>query len=89
MELSLERSECALDKPPTNWQKPCLNQVGLGLGVGGAERWGRHEGGSQAAVSRTDDSPAPPAPFEHRVVSVRETSTSAGYTVYQHEVLGG
>ncbi|XP_047384436.1 myosin light chain kinase 3 isoform X1 [Sciurus carolinensis] len=36
-----------------------------------------------------DDSPAPPAPFEHRVVSVKETSISAGYTVCQHEVLGG
>ncbi|EPY76094.1 hypothetical protein CB1_001506009 [Camelus ferus] len=36
-----------------------------------------------------DDSPAPPAPFEHRVVSVKETSTSAGYAVCQHEVLGG
>uniref|UniRef100_A0A8C0KCW8 Protein kinase domain-containing protein n=1 Tax=Canis lupus dingo TaxID=286419 RepID=A0A8C0KCW8_CANLU len=38
---------------------------------------------------RTDDSPAPPAPFEHRVVSVKETSTAAGYTVCQHDVLGG
>ncbi|XP_032127405.1 myosin light chain kinase 3 isoform X3 [Sapajus apella] len=36
-----------------------------------------------------DDSPAPPAPFEHRVVSVKETSISAGYEVCQHEVLGG
>ncbi|XP_055409390.1 myosin light chain kinase 3 isoform X4 [Bubalus kerabau] len=41
------------------------------------------------AAVPSDDSPAPPAPFEHRVVSVRETSTSAGYTVCQHEVLGG
>uniref|UniRef100_A0A8D1MID4 Protein kinase domain-containing protein n=1 Tax=Sus scrofa TaxID=9823 RepID=A0A8D1MID4_PIG len=55
----------------------------------GAERWQLHKGGSQAAVFRTDDSPAPPAPFEHRVVSVRESPTSAGYTVCQHEVLGG
>ncbi|XP_006872638.1 PREDICTED: myosin light chain kinase 3 [Chrysochloris asiatica] len=36
-----------------------------------------------------DDSPAPPAPFEHRVVSVKESSISAAYTVCQHEVLGG
>ncbi|XP_058383705.1 myosin light chain kinase 3 isoform X3 [Diceros bicornis minor] len=41
------------------------------------------------AAARPDDSPAPPAPFEHRVVSVKETSTSAGYAVCQHEVLGG
>ncbi|XP_036766898.2 myosin light chain kinase 3 isoform X2 [Manis pentadactyla] len=41
------------------------------------------------AAAHPDDSPAPPAPFEHRVVSVKETSTSAGYTVCQHEVLGG
>nr|XP_010346114.1 myosin light chain kinase 3 isoform X2 [Saimiri boliviensis boliviensis] len=56
--------------------------------------------GSAEAVRRTppdteagsvvlDDSPAPPAPFEHRVVSVKETSISAGYEVCQHEVLGG
>ncbi|XP_036922286.1 myosin light chain kinase 3 isoform X3 [Sturnira hondurensis] len=45
--------------------------------------------GAEAYSLVLDDSPAPPAPFEHRLVSVKETSASAGYTVCQHEVLGG
>ncbi|XP_068938664.1 myosin light chain kinase 3 [Petaurus breviceps papuanus] len=36
-----------------------------------------------------DDSPPPPAPFEHRIVSVKEVPITTGYTVCQHEVLGG
>uniref|UniRef100_A0A8D0HIF3 Myosin light chain kinase 3 n=1 Tax=Sphenodon punctatus TaxID=8508 RepID=A0A8D0HIF3_SPHPU len=36
-----------------------------------------------------DDSPPPPAPFEHRIVSVRQTELTAFYSVCQHEVLGG
>uniref|UniRef100_A0A8D0HKJ0 Myosin light chain kinase 3 n=1 Tax=Sphenodon punctatus TaxID=8508 RepID=A0A8D0HKJ0_SPHPU len=35
------------------------------------------------------DSPPPPAPFEHRIVSVRQTELTAFYSVCQHEVLGG
>ncbi|KAM5207814.1 myosin light chain kinase 3 isoform 2-T2 [Hipposideros larvatus] len=58
-----------------------------GLGRAGAGR--RTPLGAEAGSVVLDDSPAPPAPFEHRVVSVKETSTSAGYTVCQHEVLGG
>ncbi|XP_066206006.1 myosin light chain kinase 3 isoform X2 [Saccopteryx leptura] len=46
-------------------------------------------GGAAAGSWVLDDSPAPPAPFEHRIVSVRETSASAGYSVCQTEVLGG
>ncbi|XP_012585901.1 PREDICTED: myosin light chain kinase 3 [Condylura cristata] len=45
--------------------------------------------GAEAGHVVLDDSPAPPAPFEHRMVSVKETATAAGYTVSQHEVLGG
>ncbi|XP_043843536.1 myosin light chain kinase 3 isoform X2 [Dromiciops gliroides] len=36
-----------------------------------------------------DDSPPPAAPFEHRIVSVKEVPITTGYTVCQHEVLGG
>ncbi|XP_074067527.1 myosin light chain kinase 3 isoform X2 [Macrotis lagotis] len=36
-----------------------------------------------------DDSPPPPAPFEHRIVSIKEVPITTGYTVCQHEVLGG
>ncbi|KAM8774845.1 myosin light chain kinase 3 [Rhynchonycteris naso] len=50
---------------------------------------GRTPQGAAAGGWVLDDSPAPPAPFEHRIVSVRETSASAGYSVCQSEVLGG
>ncbi|XP_059524115.1 myosin light chain kinase 3 isoform X3 [Myotis daubentonii] len=46
-------------------------------------------GGAEAGGLVLDDSPAPPAPFEHRVVSLKEASAAAGYAVCQHQVLGG
>ncbi|NWY55710.1 MYLK3 kinase, partial [Chionis minor] len=36
-----------------------------------------------------DDSPSPPAPFEHRMVSVKQTELTTCYSVCRHEVLGG
>ncbi|KYO27260.1 myosin light chain kinase 3 [Alligator mississippiensis] len=36
-----------------------------------------------------DDSPPPPAPFEHRIVNVKQAEVTASYSVCQHEVLGG
>ncbi|KAM3828929.1 myosin light chain kinase 3 isoform 2-T2 [Vipera latastei] len=36
-----------------------------------------------------DDSPPPPAPFEHRIVSLKQTELTALYTVNHDEVLGG
>ncbi|KAM4637864.1 myosin light chain kinase 3 [Amazona ochrocephala] len=36
-----------------------------------------------------DDSPSPPAPFEHRMVSVKQTEVTPFYSVCRHEVLGG
>ncbi|XP_010182598.1 PREDICTED: myosin light chain kinase 3 [Mesitornis unicolor] len=36
-----------------------------------------------------DDSPSPPAPFEHRMVSVKQTEVTTSYSVCRHEVLGG
>lgn len=50
---------------------------------------GRVSSAAEAAIVVLDDSAAPPAPFEHRVVSIKDTLISAGYTVSQHEVLGG
>ncbi|XP_069312403.1 myosin light chain kinase 3 isoform X2 [Eulemur rufifrons] len=58
-------------------------------GPGAAEAGRRSPAGAEAGSAVLDDSLAPPAPFEHRVVSVKETSMSAGYAVCQHEVLGG
>ncbi|XP_010134736.1 PREDICTED: myosin light chain kinase 3 [Buceros rhinoceros silvestris] len=36
-----------------------------------------------------DDSPSPPAPFEHRIVSVKQTEVTACYSVCRHKLLGG
>ncbi|XP_072790453.1 myosin light chain kinase 3 isoform X4 [Taeniopygia guttata] len=36
-----------------------------------------------------DDSPSPPAPFEHRIVSVKQAEVTTSYSVCRHEVLGG
>ncbi|KAG9474861.1 hypothetical protein GDO78_003363 [Eleutherodactylus coqui] len=36
-----------------------------------------------------DDCPPPPAPFNHRIVSIKQALLSSCYTVCQHEVLGG
>ncbi|XP_041506129.1 myosin light chain kinase 3 isoform X2 [Microtus oregoni] len=58
-------------------------------GSGGTEVGSRMPTAAEAAIMVLDDSAAPPAPFEHRVVNVKDTSVSAGYTVSQHEVLGG
>uniref|UniRef100_A0ABI7W840 Myosin light chain kinase 3 n=1 Tax=Felis catus TaxID=9685 RepID=A0ABI7W840_FELCA len=58
-------------------------------GMGKAEAGRKTPLGAEAGSVVLDDSPAPPAPFEHRVVSVKETATSAVYTVCQHDVLGG
>uniref|UniRef100_A0A672THT5 Protein kinase domain-containing protein n=1 Tax=Strigops habroptila TaxID=2489341 RepID=A0A672THT5_STRHB len=40
-------------------------------------------------VSSLYDSPSPPAPFEHRVVSVKQTEVTTCYLACWHEVLGG
>lgn len=56
---------------------------GLGEAAGGIPQ------GATAGALVLDDSPAPPAPFGHRVVSLREAAAAAGYAVCQQEVLGG
>ncbi|XP_055504350.1 myosin light chain kinase 3 isoform X1 [Leucoraja erinacea] len=36
-----------------------------------------------------DDSPSPPAPFSHRIVTAKQVHVASSYTVHHHEVLGG
>ncbi|XP_016156682.1 PREDICTED: myosin light chain kinase 3 [Ficedula albicollis] len=36
-----------------------------------------------------DDSPSPPAPFEHRIVSVKAAEVTSSYSVCRHQLLGG
>ncbi|XP_032743610.1 myosin light chain kinase 3 isoform X2 [Rattus rattus] len=58
-------------------------------GPGRTEAGRRVSSAAEAAIVVLDDSAAPPAPFEHRVVSIKDTLISTSYTVSQHEVLGG
>ncbi|XP_045045051.1 myosin light chain kinase family member 4 isoform X4 [Desmodus rotundus] len=37
----------------------------------------------------TDDCPAPPAPFHHRIVTAKQTAVNSFYTVNRTEILGG
>ncbi|XP_066121030.1 myosin light chain kinase family member 4 isoform X2 [Saccopteryx bilineata] len=37
----------------------------------------------------TDDGPAPPAPFHHRIVIAKQTAVNSFYTVSRTEILGG
>lgn len=37
----------------------------------------------------SDDSPSPPAPFEHRIVSVKQGEVTSSYSVCRHQLLGG
>ncbi|NXP34383.1 MYLK3 kinase, partial [Leiothrix lutea] len=45
--------------------------------------------GEIIACLPADDSPSPPAPFEHRIVSVRQAEVTNSYSVCRHQVLGG
>lgn len=36
-----------------------------------------------------DDSPTPPAPFDHRIVSARRVGINSYYNVNKNEILGG
>ncbi|KAF5925005.1 hypothetical protein HPG69_008681 [Diceros bicornis minor] len=45
------------------------------------------KGKRQSAL--TDDSPAPPAPFHHRIVTAKQAAVNSFYTVSRTEILGG
>uniref|UniRef100_A0A8C5RM46 Myosin light chain kinase 3 n=1 Tax=Laticauda laticaudata TaxID=8630 RepID=A0A8C5RM46_LATLA len=46
-------------------------------------------GATKAEEMVIDDSPPPPAPFEHRIVSIKQTELTTLYAVSHDEVLGG
>ncbi|XP_075393421.1 myosin light chain kinase 3 isoform X2 [Tenrec ecaudatus] len=74
----------------SDWQQDKGSEKSCPAGAAGrAEEERRMPPSTDAGSVVLDDSPAPAAPFEHRVVDLKETSVSAGYTVCQHEVLGG
>ncbi|XP_051826751.1 myosin light chain kinase family member 4 isoform X3 [Antechinus flavipes] len=43
----------------------------------------------QSTGSLLDDIPAPPAPFDHRIVTARQMAINSLYTVNRREILGG
>ncbi|NXN26361.1 MYLK3 kinase, partial [Nycticryphes semicollaris] len=77
--------------PQTGKQQPLLSKTKPGKKVSEEKsdlkckpkRLGDH------LVSCLDDSPSPPAPFEHRIVNVKQTEVTTCYSVCRHEVLGG
>lgn len=42
-----------------------------------------------SVLSFVDDGPAPPAPFDHRIVSAKKAVVNSFYEVNRNEVLGG
>ncbi|NXM27858.1 MYLK3 kinase, partial [Oxyruncus cristatus] len=86
--------------PQTGKQQPLLSKPkpgGSGNGVrqcpGVAPERSKALEGDRALPTQgeviIDDSPSPPAPFEHRIVSVKQTEVTTCYSVCRHEVLGG
>ncbi|NWH32891.1 MYLK3 kinase, partial [Chloropsis hardwickii] len=67
--------------PQTGKQKPFLSKPKPGMCAAVSV--------SSLSPPPADDSPSPPAPFEHRVVSVQQAEVAASYSVCRHEVLGG
>ncbi|XP_053458107.1 myosin light chain kinase family member 4 isoform X2 [Nycticebus coucang] len=53
------------------------------------ESAGRKTPGEQDLLTPLDDIPAPPAPFDHRIVTARQAAVNSLYTVRQTEILGG
>lgn len=47
------------------------------------------ERGLTASSHHLDDVPAPPAPFNHRIVTAKQAAINVFYTVSRMEVLGG
>uniref|UniRef100_G3TDI5 Myosin light chain kinase family member 4 n=1 Tax=Loxodonta africana TaxID=9785 RepID=G3TDI5_LOXAF len=44
---------------------------------------------SKRTSALTEDVPAPPAPFDHRIVAVKQAAVNSFYTVSRTEILGG
>uniref|UniRef100_A0A4X2K3H2 Myosin light chain kinase family member 4 n=1 Tax=Vombatus ursinus TaxID=29139 RepID=A0A4X2K3H2_VOMUR len=42
-----------------------------------------------SGAEENEDAPAPPAPFDHRIVTTRQTAINSLYTVNRREILGG
>ncbi|XP_006888811.1 PREDICTED: myosin light chain kinase family member 4 [Elephantulus edwardii] len=61
----------------------------------GKEKMWSHSGLNETSVTSkrtsalTEDGPAPPAPFDHRIVTIKQAAVNSFYTVSRTEVLGG
>ncbi|NXY42675.1 MYLK3 kinase, partial [Ceuthmochares aereus] len=76
--------------PPAGKQQPLLSKPEPGKKAEEKlELKGKAKQLPDQLVSSLDDSPSPPAPFEHRIVSVKQVEVSTCFSVCRHEVLGG
>ncbi|KFP38026.1 Myosin light chain kinase 3, partial [Chlamydotis macqueenii] len=75
--------------PQTGKQQPLLSKPKPGLAPEKTKALEASKELSTQDEMIIDDSPSPPAPFEHRIVSVKQTEVTTCYSVCRHEVLGG
>uniref|UniRef100_A0A8B9RXB8 Myosin light chain kinase family member 4 n=1 Tax=Accipiter nisus TaxID=211598 RepID=A0A8B9RXB8_9AVES len=78
-EGSADKSEKEVEEPPA----PSQNEDEAGQSHDQEAPEGRCKG------CEKDDSPTPPAPFDHRIVSAKRVGISSYYNVSENEILGG
>ncbi|KAJ7419484.1 Myosin light chain kinase 3 [Willisornis vidua] len=96
-EVKIHQKTAKAEESPTGTNSEPAPSGGSGSDAGqcpgvAPEKTKALEGGRALPTQGTviiDDSPSPPAPFEHRMVSVKQTEVTTCYSVCRHEVLGG
>nr|XP_009919289.1 PREDICTED: calcium-dependent protein kinase 20-like [Haliaeetus albicilla] len=78
-EGNADKSEKEVEEPPA----PSQNEDEAGQSHDQEAPEGRCKG------CEKDDSPTPPAPFDHRIVSAKRVGISSYYNVSENEILGG
>ncbi|XP_076186559.1 myosin light chain kinase family member 4 isoform X1 [Aptenodytes patagonicus] len=78
-EGNANKSEKEVEEPPD----PSQNEDEAGQSHDQEAQEGRCKG------CEKDDSPTPPAPFDHRIVSAKRVGISSYYNVSENEILGG
>ncbi|XP_066233030.1 myosin light chain kinase family member 4 isoform X3 [Saccopteryx leptura] len=85
----VEKMKCFLE------ERPSEQSSGSGINEAKEKVWSCLDPKEIAPVNGkrtsalTDDSPAPPAPFHHRIVIAKQTAVNSFYTVSRTEILGG
>ncbi|XP_066121031.1 myosin light chain kinase family member 4 isoform X3 [Saccopteryx bilineata] len=85
----VEKMKCFLE------ERPSEQSSGSGINEAKEKVWSCLDPKEIAPVNGkrtsalTDDGPAPPAPFHHRIVIAKQTAVNSFYTVSRTEILGG